>query len=278
VEALRHERPLITAELRPPRADLEGEGAMDAWIDLERAIRGFTSAGHHVFLTDDAVGQAEEENLAHLEGNLGDSVRRERLIPFLTAKHSLEYCLLYAQRAASRGFGALTVLGGDTSVGRPRCVPHAYQLRERIRRHVPELLLGGWANPFRDPGEQAGYLAAPRATNDFFLTQVVSHHDAHRVEALWRALRERDVSTPGLAGVFHYRSANPKTLSRLAAFLPVPADRITREFAAGATAEEITARSVRAVLNAGAPGVYISNLRLRSARRTLARILELARH
>lgn len=275
VEALRRERPLITVELRPPRADLEGAGAMDAWIDLERAIRRFTARGHHVFLTDDAVGQAEEENLAHLDGNLDDAVQRERLVPFLTAKHSLEYCLLYAERAASRGFRALTVLGGDTSVGRPRCVPHAYQLRERIREHVPQLLLGGWANPFRDPVEQAGYLAAPRATNDFFLTQVVSHHDAGRVEALWRALQERDVTAPGLVGVFHYRSANPKTLSRLSAFLPVPAEEITREFESGAAAEEITARSVRAALDAGAPGVYLSNLGLRGAGRTLARILEL---
>lgn len=248
---------------------------MDAWIDLERAIRRLTRAGHHVFLTDDAVGQAEEENLAHLDGNLDDAVHRGYLVPFLTAKHSLEYCLLYAERAAARGFEALTVLGGDTSVGRPRCLPHAYLLRERIREHVPDLLLGGWANPFRDPHEQAGFLAAPRATNDFFLTQVVSHHDAHRVEALWRALRERGVEAPGLVGVFHYRSANPKTLSRLSAFLPVPAEKITRDFESGASAEELTARSIRAVLDAGAPGVYVSNLELRGARRTLDRILEL---
>lgn len=274
-EALRGDAPVVTVELRPPRADLEGEGAMDAWIDLERAIRRFTRAGHRVFLTDDAVGQAEEENLAHLDGNLDDTVHRERLVPFLTAKHSLEYCLLYAERAAARGFEALTVLGGDTSVGRPRCLPHAYLLRERIRKHVPELLLGGWANPFRDPHEQAGFLGAPRATNDFFLTQVVSHHDAHRVEALWAALRERQVEAPGLVGIFHYRSANPKTLARLSAFLPVPAAEITGEFEAGASAEELTARSIRAALDAGAPGVYVSNLSLRTARQTLERILDL---
>lgn len=274
-DALRDGAPLITVEVRPPRADLEGEGAMDAWIDLERAIRRFTDAGHHVLLTDDAVGRPEEENLAHLDGNLDDTVRRDRLVPFLTAKHSLDYCLLYAERAAARGFRTLTVLGGDTTVGRPRCLPHAYLLRERIRERVPGLCLGGWANPFRDPEEQAGYLVAPRATNDFFLTQVVSHHDAHRVEALWRAVRARDPDLPGLAGIFHYRSANPTTLGRLSAFLPVPAEAITREFASGASAEEITARSVRAALEAGAPGVYVSNLGLRGARRTLERILAL---
>lgn len=271
--ALRSGTPVVTVELRPPRADLAPERAMDAWIDLEHALRRFSEAGHRVFLTDDAVGEAEEENLAHLDGNLDDGVERGHLIPFLTTKHSLDHCLLYAERAAARGFRALTVLGGDTSVGRPRCLPHAYLLRERIREHVPDLLLGGWANPFRDPHEQAGFLGAPRATNDFFLTQVVSHHDAGRLEALWRALRERDVEVPGLAGVFHYRSANPATLARLSAFLPVPAEELTREFASGVRAEEITARSIRAALDSGAPGVYVSNLGLRGAASTLQRIL-----
>jgi len=267
--------PLITVELRPPRAHLVGGRAIDAWIDLNRAIRRFTLDGRHLFLTDDAVGQAEEENLAHLAGNLDDDVPRGRVVPFLTSKHSLEYCLLYAERAQAQGFSALTVLGGDTSVGRPRCFPHAYLLRERIREHVPALQLGGWANPFRPAEEQAGFLADPRATADFFLTQVVSHHDAGRIETLFAELKRREVQTPGLVGIFHYRSANPSTLEQLSRFLPVPAEQLTREFDAGASPEEITARSIRAMLDAGARGVYLSNLALGSAPRTLRRIISL---
>ncbi len=39
----------------------------------------------------------------------------------------------------------------------------------------------------------------------------------------------------GLFGVFYYRSANPRTLDMLSQFLPVPADALAAEFAAGAT-------------------------------------------
>ena len=52
-----------------------------------------------VFLTDSAVGAQEEDNLRHLVTNLGNDVPRDRIAPFLTAKHSLEYCLSYAERA-----------------------------------------------------------------------------------------------------------------------------------------------------------------------------------
>ena len=52
------------------------------------------------------------------------------MVPFLTCQHSLRYCLNYAQRAAAAGLDALTVLGGDESVGPPRCVDHAYVLRK----------------------------------------------------------------------------------------------------------------------------------------------------
>jgi 5,10-methylenetetrahydrofolate reductase len=246
---------------------------MDAWIDLNHAVRRFTADGRWVFLTDDAVGQAEEESLGHLAANLDEGTERRRLVPFLTCKHTLEYCLLYAERAAALGLGALTVVGGDTSVGPPRCVPHAEELRRRIRERVPELALGGWANPFRDPEEQAGFLAGSGFTADFVLTQVVSHHDRERLENLLAAARRRDADRPTLAGIFHYRSANPRTLERLGAFFPVPATAITREFDSGSTAEEITARSIQAALDAGADAVYVSNLGLRGAPRRLQRIL-----
>ena len=69
-----------------------------------------------------------------------DAVRarpRDRVVPFLTAKHSLEFCLTYAEQAWQHGFPALVVLGGDRHVGRARCVEHAWELRREIRKRHP---------------------------------------------------------------------------------------------------------------------------------------------
>src|SRR6476660_2389275 len=118
---------------------------MDAWIDTYHAVRGLTRRGVPVFLTDSAVGMEEEDNLRHLVANLGRDVPRERIVPFLTSKHTLDYCLSYADRAHQHGFPALVVLGGDKSVGIPRSVEHAWQLREMLRARDHELALGGWA-------------------------------------------------------------------------------------------------------------------------------------
>src|SRR5258707_12311824 len=98
----------------------------------------------------------EEDILRHLVLNLGTNVPRERIVPFLTSKHSLEYCLSYAERAHQHGFPALVVLGGDKSVGVPRVVEHAWQLRRMLREHDHTLALGGWANPHADPVRQGG--------------------------------------------------------------------------------------------------------------------------
>ena len=112
--------PVFAAELRPPRAELAAAEGMDAWIDTYHAVRRLTRQGTFVFLTDSAVGAAEEDNLRHLVTNLGNDVPRERIVPFLTAKHSLEYCLSYAERAHQSGFPALVVLGGDKARRRRR--------------------------------------------------------------------------------------------------------------------------------------------------------------
>ncbi len=106
---------------------------MDAWIDTYHAVRGLTQRGTFVFLTDSAVGLKEEDNLRHLVTNLGSDVPRSHVVPFLTCKHTTEYCLAYADRARQHGFESLVVLGGDKHVGPARCVEHAWQLREMIR-------------------------------------------------------------------------------------------------------------------------------------------------
>lgn len=277
LDKLRSGTPVIAAELRPPRAELETAASMDAWIDTYHAVRGLTRAGTFVFLTDSAVGSKEEDNLRHLVINLGSDVPRSAVVPFLTCKHPLEYCLAYADRAHHHGFPALVVLGGDKSVGAPRCLQHAWQLREEIRRRVPDLSLGGWANPHADAANQVGHLLDEHANAEFYLTQIVSHHSRARVERFLEEAERRQLTLPGLFGVFYYRSANPKTLTALRGFLPVPVEELTGEFAAGGTPDEICARSIRALTDAGARHFYISNLPIARAAATLSRVLQMVK-
>ena len=274
MERLRRPGPLVTVELRPPRRGLSAAEGMDAWIDRNHSIRNLALKDVFVFLTDDAVGSQEEENLGHLAANVGSDVPLSKLIPFLTCKHTMEYCLLYVDRAQSLGFEALTVVGGDASVGPPRCVPHSYMLRQRIRERQPGLSLGGWANPHSDARKQVEYLGADDFTADFFMTQVVSHHSVDRVEAFLEECDRRGVDMPAIFGVFYYWSAHPGTLGRLGEFFPVPAEALTREFEAGATPEEVLGRSLDALRAVGAEKVYISNLGHRRVQDRLAKALE----
>jgi hypothetical protein len=251
---------------------------MDAWIDTYHSVRRLTRDGTFVFLTDNAVGAQEEDNLRHLVTNLGKDVPRERIVPFLTSKHSLEYCLSYADRAHQSGFPALVVLGGDKTVGIPRSVEHAWQLRQMLETRNQAIELGGWANPNGDPERQVDYLAAGDFHASFYLTQIVSHHNIEPVRRFLDTARRRNVTLPGMFGVFFYRSANARTLEVLKGFLPVPAEGLTKEFDAGAAAEEVCARTVRALLDAGARHFYISNLPLDRASTVLASILERVGH
>jgi len=227
-------------------------------------------------VTDNAVGAQEENNLRHLVTNLGDAVGRHQVIPFLTTKHSLEFCLAYADQTVHNGFPSLVVLGGDKHVGRPRCLEHAWQLRRVIRERHPGLELGGWANPTADPARQVEFLLQPDAHADFYLTQIVSHHQADRVQAFLDAGRSHGLVIPGVFGVFYYRSANPKTLQMLSQFLPVPVDALLGEFAAGATPIDICARTIRALVDLGARHFYVSNLPVKKTAATLNMILEKA--
>jgi len=275
MKSLQANAPLVSVELRPPRAELDAAAGMDAWIDTHHAVRGLVRGGTFVFLTDSAVGAREEHNLRHLVINLGSDVRRSHVVPFLTSKHTLAFCLDYAERAWQEGFPSLVVLGGDRSIGAPRCVEHAWQLRREIRRHVPDLMLGGWANPHADAAAQADFLGDPEFGGEFFLTQVVSHHDLALVERFVQTLDRRGLALPGIFGVFYYRSANPRTLQSLSHFLPVPVEPLSREFADGATPDEVCARTILTLEAAGVRRFYVSNLPVGRARSTLARIMDL---
>jgi 5,10-methylenetetrahydrofolate reductase len=272
--ALRSGASVFGAELRPPRAELASGEGMDAWIDTYHAVRRLTRQGTFVFLTDSAVGEREEDNLRHLVLNLGTDVPRERIIPFLTSKHSVEYCLSYAERAHQSGFPALVVLGGDKEVGAPRCLEHAWQLRQLLRERDHTLALGGWANPNGDPERQVDYLAAAHFHAEFYLTQIVSHHNLDPVARFIASAERRNLEVPGVFGVFYYRSANARTLNALKSFLPVPIDALTREFGGGASAEDVCARTIRAMMDVGARHFYISNLPPGRAQTVLAAILD----
>ena len=273
-DALHGPSSVFAVELRPPRAELSAAAGMDAWIDTSHAVRRLVRRGHHVCLTDSAVGAQEEDNLRHLVLNLGDDVPRDHVVPFLTSKHTLQYCLTYADRAHLHGFPSLVVLGGDKEVGTPRCVTHAWELRAAIRHRQPSLLLGGWANPHRQPERQVEFLQSDTFTGEYYLTQVATHHQVGDVERFLDEAERRGVTMPGVFGVFYYRSARRRTLDLLAGFMPVPVDALVEEFGAGATPETICARTVKALRAAGVRHFYISNLPLTDTDSVLHRILD----
>jgi 5,10-methylenetetrahydrofolate reductase len=275
VEQLNSGQPVIAAELRPPRAELATAASMDAWIDTYHAVRGLTRAGTFVFLTDSAVGMKEEDNLRHLVINLGSDVPRSHVVPFLTCKHTTEYCLAYADRARHNGFESLVILGGDKHVGPVRCVEHAWQLREMIRARESALALGGWANPHSNAAAQVQHLLEDRVTAEFYLTQIVSHHSRPAVERFLAEGERRRLTLPGMFGVFYYRSANTRTLETLREFLPVPVDELREEFAAGGTPDSVCARSIRELTASGVRHFYVSNLPVGRAASTLERVLKL---
>ena len=272
VDRLRGQTPVLTAELRPPRAELDAVEGMDAWIDTYHAIRRLSRQQVPVFLTDSAVGTQEENNLRHLIANLGRELPRDLVVPFLTSKHPLDFCLSYATQARQHGFRSLVVLGGDKTVGRPRCVEHAWDLRQEIRKKEPDLVLGGWANPHAAAAQQVDFLLDERFCAEFYLTQVVSHVDLGPVKQFLAEIDRRPVPIPGMFCVCYYRSANPKPLKILSTFMPVPIQGLIDEFATGATAADVCARTIRALRAEGVQHICICNLPMHDASGVLAAI------
>jgi len=117
------------------------------------------------------------------------------------------------------------------------------------------------------------FLLEKDAATDFFLTQVVSHHDRAAVEQFVATAQQRQLSLTGVFGWFFYRSASIDTLEFLARFLPVPAAHLTAEFEAGLTAVQICVRSVAMLRQLGVKNIYVSNLPVSTAAPTLKAIL-----
>lgn len=276
-ERLADPRPLVAVELRPPRRDLEGIRAMDAWIDVYHGVQKLSAEDTVVFLTDNAVGTGEEENVTHLVRNLGAAVERQKVVPFLTLKHPLNYCLTFAQRVQREGFPALVVLGGDPHDGIPRCLPRSWDMRAMIRREHPGLLLGGWANPHRDPEGQVDLLLRNAENLDFVLTQVVSHHQLDGARRLLDAAGRCGFDRPIFAGLFFYRSAREKTLRELGRYIPVPVDELRRDFGERRlSAEDVAAATLEGLARTGFTRFYISNLETSRASGRRGRLLNRA--
>lgn len=243
----------------PPRMDLSMEKSVDAWIDSNTLMRKIAALRRFVFMTDGAIGRREEPNLRHVTINLGAGSDRARIVPILTTKHTLDYCLEFAERSYSLGFTSLVVLGGDKSDGVARCVDHAYELRNLIRQKVPELTLGGWASP-HGGRRQLEYILDPHYCADFYLTQIVSHYQTASLDEFLNESVKLGVHIPGVFGVFYYRSVNAKTCETLSQFFPVPIEGVRKDFEGGLKPEEICAQSVRALFDRGVKNVYVSNL------------------
>jgi 5,10-methylenetetrahydrofolate reductase len=196
-------------------------------------------------------------------------------VPFLTSKHTLDYCLSYAERAWQHEFSSLVVLGGDKHVGPPRVFEHAWQLRQAIRAREPKLTLGGWANPNAQASGPVDYLLAHAFTAAYYLTQIVSHLHVKPVERFIQETRQRGIDMPGMFGVVYYRSAKPQTLATLGRFLPVPAEPLTESsMRARRPWRSARARSVRC--DVGVRHFYVSNLPLGRAQTTLDSIVKTA--
>jgi 5,10-methylenetetrahydrofolate reductase len=260
---------LLNVEMCPPRTDVPIEQSVEAWIDSNRLMRKISALGRFIFMTDGAIGRREEPNLRHVTINLGPESDRSYIVPILTTKHTLDYCLEFAERSYSLGFPSLVVLGGDKSDNERRCVEHAYELRRLIRQRVPGLTLGGWASP-HGGRRQVEYILDPEYSADFYMAQITSHYQP--VDEFLNEAARLGVKIPGVFGVFFYRSANPKTLGMLSKFIPVPVGDLQRDFAAGILPEEICARSIHALLRRGVKNVYISNLPMASATQKFTRI------
>ena len=177
------ERPDDSATLWWPRFGLAPSSKRaKAWTrgSTYHAVRRLTRQGTFVFLTDSAVGAQEEDNLRHLVTNLGTDVPRERIVPFLTAKHSLEYCFVCGPRPSKRLSRARRP--GRRQVGAPR----SWSMRGSSARSSgadPTLTLGGWANPHADAERQVEYLTAPDFHAEFLRRRSSATTAANR----WRA-------------------------------------------------------------------------------------------
>ena len=192
-------RPVFAAELRPPRAELATREGMDAWIDTYHAVRRLTRRGTFVFLTDSAVGAQEEDNLRHLVTNLGRDVPRERdrAVPDRRSTRSTTACRTPSARGRT-GFPRWSCSAATRRVGHPavrRARLAAARAAPRARSRARARRLGQSARRCRSA--RSTFLTDGNFNAEFYLTQVVSHHDAGACRAFLEVTRRRGADAAG---------------------------------------------------------------------------------
>ncbi len=228
-------------------------------------------------VTDSAVGAQEENNLRHLVTNLGPDVPRQSVVPFLTTKHSIDFCLGYADQVVQHGFpGARRARRRQTRGPRARGRARVAAAPAHSRRAIPSCRSA--AGPTRPATRPVRWPSWARASSPPTST---SRRSCRIIASATSTgfLREADrqgVTAPGMFGVFYYRSAKTSTLQTLSQFLPVPVDELSAEFAAGATPVDVCARSIRELMALGVRHFYVSNLPLVKTAAVLHAILDRA--
>ena len=88
-------------------------------VDRHLPCRPAPDAAGHVRLPDrQRRRRTKKTTCATSSSTSAPTCPRERIVPFLTSKHSIEYCLSYAERAHQSGFPALVVLAATSSWAR----------------------------------------------------------------------------------------------------------------------------------------------------------------
>ena len=197
LDSLRGPDAVIAAELRPPRAELtrsRGHGRLDRHVprrsaaDAERHVRVPHRQRRRAPPRKTTSGISSRTSAPTCRASASSRSSR--------AKHPLDYCLSYAERAWQHGLPGARGARRRQDRRRPAlgraCVAAA---PDAFARTIAALALGGWANPHAD-AERAGRLSRcdRHFTAEFYLTQVVSHHHA----AAGRAVRPRAPSGRGL--------------------------------------------------------------------------------
>ena len=186
---------------------------------------------------------------------------RVTIVPFLTSKHSIEYCLMHASRAASHGFEALTVLGGDHTAGPPRCVPHARELRALIRQRVPRPRPRRLGQPSSAGNEQVDYLL----DDDSKPSSISPRSCLTTASVRWSGFSRRPAGgvcrIQGSSGCFFTGAPLPATLAQAGRLLPGAGRRTDPRIRSRHDARgDLRQLGPRCLSEVGADKVYLSNL------------------
>ena len=255
VDALGRDSLVIAAELRPPRAELGPAAGMDAWIDTYHADPR-AGAPRPVRLSDRQrrrlAGRGQPPASRHQSrADVGRS-RADRAVPHVEAHARV--LPAYAERARQHGFPALVVLGGDKASARRAASSMRGSCARPSARAAGRSRSAAGPIRMRRPTRQVGFLLDDHAHADFYLTQIVSHHDRARCRAfLGEGGSARASGCPASSACSTTAAPTRRTLNDArASSCRCRWTHCRAEFASGADAVDICARTVRALVDEGA--------------------------